>query len=227
MPSPFPGMDPYIEDAPIWADFHRQFIACLYQILLPGLVDRYRACIQTRQYVCEMPLFTSVIREHHSEDYIEIRHRSDDRLMTLVDLVSPTNKRLAQARQAYLDTRRVGRAQRANLVEIDLVHGGTPMIEFSRDGLPDADYAITVSRCNHPDRYEIYAFTLRKRLPRFKIPLATDDRDTVLDLQAAFTRCYDQSGLASRLNYHNAPPVRLSDDDLDWLDALLRQQKYR
>jgi hypothetical protein len=220
-------MDPYIEDPKVWADFHHQFIACLYQILLPGLVDRYRARIQVRQYTSEMPLFTSVIREQHSEEYIEIRHRSDDQLTTLVDLVSPTNKQLASSREAYLKTRQMGRAQRANLVEIDLIYGRPPMIEFSRDGLPESDYAVTVTRSTHPDRYEIYGFTLRKRLPRFKIPLANDDRDTVLDLQAAFTRCYDQSGLANRLNYRNPPPVPLKDDDLDWVDALLRQQKLR
>ena len=42
MPNPFPGMDPFLEDEKLWPVFHHQFAACLYQILLPGLVDRYR-----------------------------------------------------------------------------------------------------------------------------------------------------------------------------------------
>ena len=33
--------------------------------------------------------------------------------------------------------------------------------------------------------------TVQKRLPKFKLPLAADDRDALLDLQAAFARAYD------------------------------------
>ena len=46
MPSPFPGMDPYLEHAKLWPAFQHQLLACLYQILLPGLVDRYRARVR-------------------------------------------------------------------------------------------------------------------------------------------------------------------------------------
>ncbi len=45
MPCPFPGMDPYLEDEKLWPAFQHQLVSCLYQILLPGLVDRYRARI--------------------------------------------------------------------------------------------------------------------------------------------------------------------------------------
>ena len=43
MPSPFPGMDPYLEASSLWAAFRHHLVTCLYQSLLPGLVDRYRA----------------------------------------------------------------------------------------------------------------------------------------------------------------------------------------
>ena len=51
MPSPFPGMDPYLEDEVLWPAFHHQLVLCLYQILTPGLVDRYRARIANRSLV--------------------------------------------------------------------------------------------------------------------------------------------------------------------------------
>ena len=73
MPSPFPGMDPYLEHPKLWPAFQHQVLACLYQILLPGLVDRYRARVGTRTYVSEMPLFTSIIREEYAEEFIEVR----------------------------------------------------------------------------------------------------------------------------------------------------------
>ncbi len=227
MPCPLPGMDPYLENEKLWPAFQHQLVSCLYQILLPGLVDRYRARVNQRGYVSEQPLFTSIIREQHLEEYIEIRQRSDDRLITLVDIVSPTNKLRSHGRTAYLETRSQARSQNASVVEIDLVLQGQPMLDYSRDGLPDWDYAITVTRSTQAERYEIYTTTLQKRLPRFKIPLAHDDRDTVLDLQATFARCFDQGNFSSLINYKDDPQHRLKDDDLEWLKEMLRIQKLR
>ena len=227
MPSPFPGMDPYLEDDALWPVFHHQLVMCLYQILLPGLVDRYRARVTQRHYVTEQALFTSVVREEHHEDVVEIRQRNDGRLVTLVDVVSPANKTSAAGRAAYLERRREGKSAGANLVELDLVLQGQPTLEYSRDGLPDWDYAVTVTRSTQPERYEIYTATLQKRLPRFRLPLAADDRDTVLDLHTAFTRCYDQGGFAAKIDYRRDPSTALSGEDRQWLNEVLKQQKLR
>src|SRR4051812_46724524 len=227
MPSPFPGMDPFLECDQLWTAFHHQIVTCLYQVLLPGLVDRYRARVGQRHYVTEQALFTSVVREEHHEELIEIRQRSDGRLITLVEVVSPSNKLSIQGRSSYLDKRREGRSAAASLVEIDLVLQGQPMLEYSREGLPDWDYAVTVTRSSQPERYEIYTATLQKRLPRFRLPLAADDRDTVLDLHAAFSRSYDQGGFGSKIDYQRNPPTKLADDDRQWLDDLLKQHKLR
>lgn len=227
MPCPLPGMDPYLEDDKLWPSFHHQLVACLYQILLPGLVDRYRARIGQRSYATEQPLFTSIIREQHQEEFIEVRQRSDNRLVTLIDVVSPINKLRSQGREAYLETRKQVRSDSASVVEIDLSLQGAPMLDYSREGLPEWDYAITVTRSTQPERYEIYTTTLQKRLPRFKIPLASDDRDTVLDLQATFARCYDQGNFSSQIDYKTEPVAKLADDDMKWLGDVLRLQKLR
>jgi hypothetical protein len=227
MASPFPGMDPYLEDEKLWPVFQHHLVMCLYQVLLPGLVDRYRARIGQRHYVTEQALFTSVVREEHQEEFIEVRQRTDGKLVTLVDVVSPTNKLIGAGRQAYLAKRNEGKNQGASLVEIDLVLQGQPTLEYSRDGLPDWDYAVTVTRASQPERYEIYSATLQKRLPRFRLPLAADDRDTVLDLQASFTRCYDQGGFAAKIDYERDPALPLAREDVHWLNELLKQQKLR
>lgn len=227
MPSPFPGMDPFLESDKFWPAFHHQFVMCLYQLLLPGLMDRYRARTGQRHYVTEQALFTSVTREEHHEEYIEIRQRSDGRLVTLVDIVSPANKTTPGGRKAYLDKRQEARNENASLVEIDLVLQGQPTLDYSREGLPDWDFAVTVTRATQPERYEIYTATLQKRLPRFKLPLAPDDRDTIVDLHAVFTRCYDQGGFASKIDYTQDPMVPLDDDDRRWLHELLKEQKMR
>jgi len=85
----------------------------------------------------------------------------------------------------------------ANFVEIDLVLQGQRLIEYP-NYVPTWDYSVTVMRVTHPERYEIYSATLPKRLPRFRVPMASDDRDTVLDLQAAVSQAYDQENSANR-----------------------------
>lgn len=227
MPCPFPGMDPYLEEAECWPLFQHQLISTLHQTLLPAIGDRYRARLGQRCYATEQALFTSVIREEHREECLEVRQRSDNRLISLVEVVSPTNKTTAPGRAAYLEKRREGRAGNAGLIEIDLVLQGQPLLDYSRDTLPDRDHVVTVTRGTQPDRYEIYTATLRKRLPRFKLPLASDDRDTVVDLQTVFTRCYEQGGFAERIDYSRDPAVPLADDDRRWLNDLLRQHKLR
>lgn len=53
MPSPFPGMDPYIERGEIWPDFHDRFITYLCAALKPLLLPRYVALTQDRLFVVE------------------------------------------------------------------------------------------------------------------------------------------------------------------------------
>jgi hypothetical protein len=220
-------MDPYLEDEAHWAGFQHHLVAGLYQILLPGLVDRYRARIQQRTYVTEEPLFTSVLRQERQEEYIEIRQRSDGRLVTLVDMASPINKSLSQGRAAYHETRRQARSQNASIVELDLILQGQPLLDYSRDGLPEWDYAVTVTRCTQPERYEIYTSTLLKRLPRFKVPLAPDDRDTVLDLQATFARAFDQGNFGGKIDYTRDPSTKLNDSQRQWVGDWLKQMRLR
>lgn len=229
MPSPFPGMDPYLEHPKLWPAFQHQLLACLYQIVLPGLVDRYRARVGTRTYVSEMPLFTSIIRDEFTEEFIEIRSRTDNRLVTLLEVVSPANKTTAAGRQAYLDKRKEVLSQRAGIVEIDLVMQGKPMLTYARDTLPEFDHVVSVTRATAPDRYEIYTATIQKRLPKFKLPLAPDDRDALLDLQGAFLRAYDLGNFASQIDYKAPPPpdVALADPQRAWIDDLLKQTKVR
>lgn len=53
MPSPFPGMDPYLEQSGAWGDFHLEFISCLRGALRRQLPKNYQARIQERVTVVE------------------------------------------------------------------------------------------------------------------------------------------------------------------------------
>jgi hypothetical protein len=117
MSSPFPGMDPYLENTDLWPDFRRRLVDVLQDVLAPRLADRYLATPCRRRYASG---FAPAIAEH-DEDYVEVRQRKDGQLITLVDVVSPANKTTHVGREAYLATRGEGRHAGANLVEVDLV----------------------------------------------------------------------------------------------------------
>jgi hypothetical protein len=222
-------MDPFLEHPKTWPAFHRHLIASVYQILLPGLVDRYRARVASRSYTAEVVLFTSVTREQYDEEFIEVRNRTDGRLVTLVEVVSLGNRTTPAGRVAYLATRTAAQRDRAGVVEIDLATQGRPPVDFDRSTLPPHDNTVTVTRGGTPDRYEIYTSGVRKRLPKFKLPLAADDRDTVLDLQVAFARAFDAGGFDKQVNYAGPlpPDVKLADDDREWVLDLVNPRPKR
>jgi len=219
MPSPFPGMDPYLEGPHLWPAFHRGLASVLAHLLNLCLTEQYDAVIGTRRYTDEM--------RHFEEDYIDIRQRADGGLVTLVDIVSPANRTTESGRRAYLDHRSAARERKASLVEIDLVVQGRPMLDYSRDGLPEWDYGVTVVRASQPERYEIYTATLQKRLPKFRLPLSAADRDAVLDLQTAFVRCCEEDSFISQIDYRLDPPVPLNEHKRNMLDTLLVGQNRR
>ena len=204
MPSPFPGMDPFLEDEALWPWFQHQLAVTLLQMLTPLVGDKYAVHTVERR-------FRDGEREH-GEEYLCVRTAADGRLVTLLDIVSPTNKLTDAGRQACLTTRTEALAAGASVVEIDLILRGRPLLYYSRQGLPEWDYAVTVSRATHPERFEIYTSSLPKRLPRFKVPLAADDRDTVLDLPAAFIQTYDACDFAEQIDYRRDPDVALNDE---------------
>lgn len=53
MPSPFPGMDPFIEKPAIWPDFHDALVSAIRGLLQPQLRPKYVALMQERWFVVE------------------------------------------------------------------------------------------------------------------------------------------------------------------------------
>ena len=53
MPTPFPGMDPYLEHPRLWPDVHNGLIADLRNTLAPQLRPRYYVALEERTYLAE------------------------------------------------------------------------------------------------------------------------------------------------------------------------------
>lgn len=55
MPSPFPGMDPYLEKRNLWPDFHATLITYIREHLQPQIRPKYNARIEERIYLISPP----------------------------------------------------------------------------------------------------------------------------------------------------------------------------
>ena len=151
--------------------------------------------------------------EELPESYIDIRSAPDDELVTSIELLSPTNK-IAPGRGEYW-TKRAGLLRgTANLVEIDLLLGGRrPEV---REPMPDGDYVAIVSRGDRRPQCEVYAWSIRRPLPRLPIPLRPGEPDVVLDLPAVYETTYTGGRYDRAIRYDRPLARPLSDADQAW-----------
>ncbi|MDR3638953.1 MAG: DUF4058 family protein [Isosphaeraceae bacterium] len=55
MPSPFPGMNPYFEQAAHWHDFHMEFLSALRRQLAPRIAPDYIVQLEEHVYIHDLP----------------------------------------------------------------------------------------------------------------------------------------------------------------------------
>src|SRR5271157_3233847 len=117
MPSPFPGMNPFLENLDVWSTFHIQMLA--------AMADRLSAQVR--------PDYLVHVEAHiERQRYLEIRDRRNRELVAVVELLSPVNKRPGPYRAQYLTKRSEILASPAHLVEIDLLRDGRAMPDQER-----------------------------------------------------------------------------------------------
>jgi hypothetical protein len=144
--------------------------------------------------------------------YVEIRDRRNRQLVTLIELLSPANKRPGSDRDQYVAKRNEIVASSAHFVEIDLLRGGE---RLPLEGAPESDYRALVSRCETRPRVGIWPVALRDRLPLIPIPLREPDPDAQLDLQDVLDDIYDKARYHTYI-YDGTPEPPLSPADECW-----------
>jgi hypothetical protein len=145
--------------------------------------------------------------------YLEIRDRRDRRLVTVIEVLSPTNKYSGSDREQYLGKRGRLLSSWTHLVEIDLLRGG-PRMPFAAP-LPECAYYVLVSRVEKRPQADFWPVQLRDPLPPIPIPLREPDADAQLDLQAALHHVYDAARYGNYI-YEAAPQPALSAADAAW-----------
>ena len=171
----------------------------------------------------DTPILARPRRRPEVVRHVAIREpRNGHRLVTAIELFSPTNKVDPHERAAYRDKRDGYLRASANVVEIDLLRRGPDLMDLEPDDLPTDPAAATYRACvrfaspDVADWAEYYPVPLRSRLPRVSVPLRPGDPDVTLDLQQAFTDVYDVGRYDLQLDYAVPPAPPLPPADAAW-----------
>ena len=159
------------------------------------------------------------------ETYLEVRETGTDYVIAVLELLSPTNKRLGRGRRIYEDKRLDVLATRTHLVEMDLIRAGEPMPIL--DNGSTSHYRILVSRGDQRPHAILYAFGVRQAIPPFPLPLKPEDQEPLVDIGSLLHDLYDRASYDLRLDYQGEPAPPFSAEDALWADQLLRRQGRR
>ncbi|MDB9527269.1 DUF4058 family protein [Oscillatoria sp. CS-180] len=251
MPSPLPGMDPYLEHPRSWPNFHHRLISAIAIDLGPQLRPKYRVVVEEAIYQTEgqnsvlvgvpdvtvqkakraqanagsepalsmtaaQPILVDLpMPEVIRQGYLEIREVATSEVVTVIEVLSPTNKRPGEGRRTYEAKRQVILASATSLVEIDLLRQWPPVVQ-----LPEqlkTHYRILVSASSQRPQASLYAFNLSNPIPAFPLPLQETESEPIVNLQNLLSDIYDQSGYDLVIDYTIPPVPPLPETDAAWL----------
>jgi hypothetical protein len=260
MPSPFPGMDPYLESPEIWPDVHHELISEIRAALNPNLRPHYVARVELRVYisddddpgrevrvpdvrvekapkhkgaksfkiapalaVAEPLIIPTLLDEEIEEAFLKIIHVESEALVTVIEVLSPTNKiRGSRGRASFMAKRHEIMNTEVHWIEIDLLRAGVPSV--TDPPLRPSDYRVLVSRGDQRMRTRYWPISVRQALPVISIPLRGKDPEVPLDLGAVFRTVYDRAAYDMSVDYRREPQPALEGDDAKWAGELLRRR---
>lgn len=152
--------------------------------------------------------------------YLKIVDREGRRLVTVFELLSPSNKEPGPDRESYLMKREEYLATGVNLVELDLLRSGK-RVPLGNPTPPTADYYIFICRATEMPGAGVWPLSVRDTLPDIPVPLHAEDEDVPLPLQPCFLRTYEEAGFGEEIDYGLPPEPSLKEPDATWARDLL------
>lgn len=276
MPSPFPGMDPWLEDPTVWADFHDALAGEIRAILNQSLPEPYYAQLGVREELgivgeagtrriipdvsVQRPevsrrdeassvavlagprsevaesVEVEVFDEPQQVSFVEIRDaRSGHEVVTLIEILSPSNKQPGDDRENYRRKRDEILTSRTSLIEIDLLRDGDRRIygpevyQHLRGFQPPLEYVVLVQRAwrrGARRSFQVFPIHLPKPLPVIAVPLREGEREVPLDLQYAFQQTYDRGPYRrGAVNYDSPQNPPLPETLRPWASELIRRAR--
>lgn len=245
MRCPFPGMDPWLEQAALWPDVHNRLIAAIADVLSSAVAPRYYVALEQRTYLLQLDDVVFVGRPDVAvaTDRSAAEAPREGAVVAVVDVEIP---RVDEVGESFLEIRDVEGAEVVSVLELlspaNKVHprgradyerkrdhifsSKTSLVEvdFLRAGralplsgpVPRSDYRILVSRSWTRPKAKLLAFDLRQAIPPVPIPLRQGEDEPVLHLGDVIHGVYERGHLDLRLRYDQAPDPPLSERDAVW-----------
>lgn len=258
MPTPFPGMDPYLEGVGMWEEVHTRLIVAIADALGPQVRPKYRVGVEQRTYLAVLTPDESVLvgkpdvlvarqprqsapvsvvtttvglaprvvhvpmPEKVVERYLAVRDVLTGEVITVMELLSPTNKLTRDGRRQYMRKRQQIFGSATHFIEIDLLRAGEPFPFTFPNGETRSDYRILVSRAPDRPQAAVYLLTIRDAIPDVPVPLQPGEAEPILLLNRLLHEVYDRAGYDLLLDYQHAPPPpALRQEDQPWVRELL------
>lgn len=181
--------------------------------------------IKTPPLQSESVMVTLPMPEEIREGYLEIKEVATERIVTVIEVLSLANKHVGKGREVYQENRLEVLGSSTHLVEIDLLRLGNPMRILSES--PQADYRILISRRNQRPQAQLYAFSIRQQIPKFVLPLKSEDSEPWIDLQNLLLGVYERAGFDFAIDYTLEPVPPLKEEDKAWAMELLTKKGLR
>ena len=165
------------------------------------------------------------IDEEIEETFLTIQELPGRKLVTVVEILSPTNKKGTDARKEYLKKREDLIRSRVSLVEIDLLRGGDPMPVW--DCPQPSDYRILICRAGRSKLADYYPFSWTTPIPPIPIPLLPVDPEPILELNAVLHALIDRARYDLVIDYNQPPEPPLRHEDESWAATIIAEAKSR
>lgn len=251
MPSPFPGMDPYLEGRE-WPSFHVNLGVEIARHLSAKLPPRYFALPHRRNVLDSEGVLLTAAEDIYPDVAVlgtkppALRETAAAAPLTLTTIVpvrvpvvwveirDTAERRLVTAieilspvnkrgrgRQEYLSKRERILVSTTHLIEIDWLRKGQRVP--MREPLPPAPYFIFLSRAGKRPATEVWPIALTEPLPSVPVPLLPGDDDVALDLQSTLNRVYDDFAYGRILDYGKPPDVPLDGGEAQWTADIVQR----
>jgi hypothetical protein len=169
------------------------------------------------------PITTVLPGVVRKQRYLKIVDSQQRRVVTVIEILSPSNKTTGEQGQAYRLKREEYISSGVSLVEVDLLRSGVRP-PLGNPAPPVSDYYLLVHRGWEDSRMGIWPISVRDVLPQVPIPLDSDTPEVTLDLRASIDHVYDFGRYAEQLDYSKplTPPLR--EPDATWARELLARR---
>ena len=159
--------------------------------------------------------------EEIEETFLTILEVPGRKLVTVIEVLSPTNKKTKDARADYLKERDDFIRAHTNFVEIDLLRAGDPMPLERLTGSHRLSYPGLSARRSKDAT--LFAFDCTSPIPPIPIPLLPGDPEPELELNAVLHALIDRAGYDLVIDYAHPPDPPLRPEDEAWAASIVKR----